>query len=304
MNQLKLVLACAVALISTQAYAIDLQDFQKQVRAVVPEKPFKTAPMCMLADEEDTEGTGKADADSPEAIMHELKKMQADMASQTEQGKGASCSFFNNRGMLDASLHLHIGVSKAVKASKLDPASARATAVDIEGWKGVLQDMQEPEDGFIGNALTLTHPQGKYQLSLTAGWRPGDKDALTIDQLKALAGKLALIYTNQPDVLGSAGTRETMRGTVGSCVLKNGWCQEFADVQGLNLSAVMQSVSEGCNAGGGKWSNKACSHAGMGGACRSKESIVHGTYRMSVWYPAKFELLPQIKQGCADWIAP
>lgn len=298
MNTLKLVLASAVTLISAQAYAIDLQGFQKQVRAVVPETPFKTAPVCMLEDEEDAEGTGKADANSPEAIMHELKKMQVDKASQREQGKGASCSFFNNHGMLDASLHLHIGVSKA------DPASARATAVTIEGWQGVLQGVREPEDGFVGNALTLTHPQGRYQLSLAAGWRPGDKDALSTDQLKALAGKLVLIYTNQPDVLAGAGARETMSSTVGSCVLKNGWCQEFADVQGLNLSAVMQSVSEGCNTGGGRWSDKACNHAGMGGACRSKESIAHGTYRMSVWYPAKFELLPQIKQGCADWIAP
>ena len=303
MNKSKLVLACVFALSSVQAYAIDLQDFQQQVRAVVPDKPFKSSPVCMLEGEDDeAENVGQADA--PQAVMRDLKKMQADVASQAEQGQGASCSFFNNHGMLDASLHLHIGISKADRAGIAHPVGARGTAVEIEGWKGTLMSRQEPEDGFVGNALTLTHPQGKYQLTLAAGWRPGAKDALSADSLKAMASKLARVYANQPDALSSAGTKETLSGTVGSCVLKNGWCQEFADVQGLNLAAVMQSVGEGCNAGGGKWSDKACSHAGMGGACRSQESITHGTYRMSVWYPAKFELLPQMKQGCKDWIAP
>ena len=275
MNMTKLTLACALALLSAPAGAVDLKAFQEQARAAVPTDPFKTAPVCMLGDAEEA---------------------------------GATCSFFNNTGMLGATVHLNIGVGKESPADAAEgdgnPANTDSTPIEVEGWKGLLASKREPEDGFIGKMLMLTHPQGQYQLSLAAGWQPGSKDALSDDGLKVMAGKLAKVYTDQPGLLGGTDTQENMSGIVGSCLLKNAWCQEFADVQGLNLSAVMKSVGEGCNAGGGKWSDQPCSHKGMGGACRTDETIIHGKYRMSVWYPANFELLPLMKQGCADWLAP
>lgn len=275
MNMKKLTLACALALLSAPAGAVDLKAFQEQARAVVPTDPFKTAPVCMLGDEAEA---------------------------------GATCSFFNNTGMLGATVNLNIGVGKENPEDAAEgdgnPANTDSTPIEVEGWKGLLASKREPEDGFIGKMLMLTHPQGQYQLSLAAGWQPGSKDALSDDSLKVMAGKLAKVYTDQPGLLGGTDTQENMSGIVGSCLLKNAWCQEFADVQGLNLSAVMKSVGEGCNAGGGKWSDQPCSHKGMGGACRTDETIIHGKYRMSVWYPANFELLPLMKQGCADWLAP
>ena len=275
MNMKKLTLACALALLSAPAGAVDLKAFQEQARAVVPTDPFKTAPVCMLGDAEEA---------------------------------GATCSFFNNTGMLGATVHLNIGVGKESPEDATEgdgnPANTDSTPIEVEGWKGLLASKREPEDGFIGKMLMLTHPQGQYQLSLAAGWQPGSKDALSDDSLKVMAGKLAKVYTDQPGLLGGTDTQENMSGIVGSCLLKNAWCQEFADVEGLNLSAVMKSVGEGCNAGGGKWSDQPCSHKGMGGACRTDETIIHGKYRMSVWYPANFELLPLIKQGCADWLTP
>ncbi|MBU0653697.1 MAG: hypothetical protein KJ914_01035 [Gammaproteobacteria bacterium] len=277
MNMKKLTLACAIALLSTPAAALDLKAFQEQTRAVVPTDPFKATPVCMLDE--------VSDADS-----------------------GGGCSFFNNTGMLDATVHLNIGVGKEspedAEEGDGNPANTDSTPTEVEGWKGLLASKREPEDGFIGKMLMLTHPHGDYQLVLAAGWQPGSKDALSDDTLKAMAGKLAKVYTDQPGLLDGTDTQESMGGIVGSCLLKNGWCQEFADVQGLNLSATIKSVGEGCNAGGGKWSDQPCSHKGMGGACRTDETIVHGKYRMSVWYPTTFELLPLMKQGCGDWITP
>ncbi|MBK8453174.1 MAG: hypothetical protein WAQ53_09905 [Thiofilum sp.] len=277
MKHYKLAYCCALALWSTQVLGIDLTTFQNQTREVVPQQPFKATPVCMMDDE-------------------------------ASEGSGASCSFFNRSGMLDATVHLSIGVGKEAKADEDEeagnPENTIITPVKIEGWQGTFMTKRKPEDGFLGSALTLQHPQKTYQLLLAVGWQPKDPEAISDKQLKAIAGKLAKLYTAQPDLLGAAGQLETRAGIVGSCLLKNGWCEDFADMKGLNLSAVIKSVGEGCNSGGGKWSEQPCDHKGMGGACRTDETIIHGHYRMTVWYPTHFELLPMMKQGCQDWIKP
>ncbi|SEA59530.1 hypothetical protein SAMN05660964_01937 [Thiothrix caldifontis] len=179
MNMKKLTLACAIALLSTPAAALDLKAFQEQTRAVVPTDPFKATPVCMLDD--------VSDADS-----------------------GGGCSFFNNTGMLDATVHLSIGVGKEspedAEEGDGNPANTDSVPTEVEGWKGLLASKREPEDGFIGKMLMLTHPHGDYQLVLAAGWQPGSKDALSDNTLKAMAGKLAKVYTDQPGLLDGTDT--------------------------------------------------------------------------------------------------